>query len=570
MKRSWWYRFTFLIIVGVISLLMITPTALNFNQETSFPVKSKITLGLDLQGGLYMILGIDFNKVYEDEVKGYARKIAYVLNDQGINAEVGILNKSDPTDPTHSVKISDRGSLEKAKEEIKKFFPSILRMTQEEGDALFYGLTQVQKTTIEEQALGKSIEVIRNRIDEFGVTEPEIVSQGNNRIVIQLPGVKDIERAKDLIGKTAKLEFKMVNDNINLTTMNGWIEKAKQSGIEYKTGIRFSKYLRTLNDYLRKEKDLPAQHELAFQKTVSKATNEVTQMVPYLVEAGTRLNGDQLQDARVQIDQQKNEPYVSLEFKASGAKIFEELTGANIGRRMAVILDGNVYSAPSIRERIGGGRAQITLGQGNFNRMMKEARDLALVLRAGALPVQLDFEEQRTVGPSLGADSIEKARYASLIGAALVFLFILVYYKISGFIAMMTLVLNVILVIAALVAFEATLTLPGIAGIALTIGMAVDANIIIYERIREEVRKGLSYYKAVETGFAHAFWTIIDANITTALAGLCLLNFGTGPIRGFAVTLLIGIASTVYTSYFVGKLLFELYMNKTEGQDLSI
>jgi protein-export membrane protein SecD len=202
--------------------------------------------------------------------------------------------------------------------------------------------------------------------------------------------------------------------------------------------------------------------------------------------------------------------------------------------------------------------------------MMKEARDLALILRAGALPVQLNFEEQRTVGPSLGADSIAKARYASLIGAALVFIFILVYYKISGFIAMVTLILNVVLVIACLVAFEATLTLPGIAGIALTIGMAVDANIIIYERIREEVRKGLSFYKAVETGFGHAFWTIIDANITTALAGLCLLNFGTGPIRGFAVTLLIGIASTVYTSYFVGKLMFELYMNKTEGQDLSI
>jgi preprotein translocase subunit SecD len=570
MKRSWWYRFTFLLIVSVTSVMMIIPTALNFNENANFPVKSKITLGLDLQGGLYMILGIDFNKVYQDEVKGYARKMVYILNDQGIKAEVGTLDKADLTDPSHSVVINSDLDLEKAKEEIKKFFPSVVRMTREEGKALFYGLTKVQKTTIEEQALGKSIEVIRNRIDEFGVTEPEIVSQGTNRIVIQLPGVKDIERAKSLIGKTAKLEFKMVNDQVSLSSMNAWLEKAKTAGIEYKTGSRFSAYLRTLNDYLTKEKLLPKDHEMAFEKTVSKATNEITNMIPYVVESGSRLGGDQLQDARVQIDQQKNEPYVSLEFKASGAKVFEELTGANVGRRMAVILDGNVYSAPSIRERIGGGRAQITLGSGGFNKMMKEARDLALVLRAGALPVQLDFEEQRTVGPSLGADSIAKARYASLIGAALVFLFIMVYYKISGGIAMITLILNVGFVIACLVAFEATLTLPGIAGIALTIGMAVDANIIIYERIREEVRKGLSYYKAVETGFAHAFWTIIDANITTALAGLCLLNFGTGPIRGFAVTLLIGIVSTVYSSYFVGKLLFELYMNKTEGQDLSI
>lgn len=570
MKRSWWYRFTFLIIASVISGMMVIPTALDFKEDSKFPVKSKITLGLDLQGGLYMILGIDFNKVYEDEVKGYARKMVYILNDQGIKASVGSLDKVDVTDPMHSVVIQDAANVDKAEEEIKKFFPSVVRLTREEGANLYYGLTKVQKTYIEEQALTKSIEVIRNRIDEFGVTEPEIVSQGTNRIVIQLPGVKDIERAKSLIGKTAKLEFKMVNDTIPLTTMNGWLEKAKAAGIEFKTGTRFSEYLGTLNSFLSKEKLLPENSEMAFEKTVSKATNEVTRMVPYVVEASSKLGGDQLQDARVQIDQQKNEPYVSLEFKASGAKIFEELTGANVGKRMAVILDGNVYSAPSIREKIGGGRAQITLGSGSFNKMMKEARDLALVLRAGALPVQLEFEEQRTVGPSLGQDSIKKARIASLIGAGLVFLFILVYYKISGFIAMVTLVLNILFVVASLVAFEATLTLPGIAGIALTIGMAVDANIIIYERIREEVRKGLSYYKAVETGFQHAFWTIIDANITTALAGLCLLNFGTGPIRGFAVTLLIGIAATVYSSYFVGKLFFELYLNKTEGQDLSI
>ncbi|MDH5581493.1 MAG: SecD/SecF family protein translocase subunit, partial [Bdellovibrionales bacterium] len=198
------------------------------------------------------------------------------------------------------------------------------------------------------------------------------------------------------------------------------------------------------------------------------------------------------------------------------------------------------------------------------------AKDLALVLRAGALPVQLDFLEQRTVGPSLGQDSIAKARIAATIGCILVFVFILIYYKFSGVIAIFTLGVNVIFVLACLVGFEATLTLPGIAGIALTIGMAIDANIIIYERIREEVAKGVGYYKAVESGFSHAFWTIIDANITTALAGICLLNFGTGPIKGFAVTLLIGIVATVYSSYFVGKMLYEFYMNKVEGQVLSI
>ena len=568
MKRSWWYRFTFLIFLVSISILAIMPTVFDYNKESNFPIKSKINLGLDLQGGLYMILGIDFNKVYRDEIKGYARKIQYVLQDEGIKSEIGTLDDTVSNDPKHTIILANKEDGERAKERIKEYFPSILRLTSEKGAEIGYGITKVIKQQIEDQSVGKSIEVIRNRIDEFGVTEPEIVSQGKDRIVVALPGVKDIERAKDLIGKTAKLEFKIVNDEVDLTNIQTKIEEAKKSGIDFKKGDLFSAYLRELNNFLKN--DLPKGYEVAFEKRVSKSTNEVTMMLPYVVEANPQITGDDLQDARVQIDQQKNEPYVSLEFKAQGAKRFENVTGNNIGKRMAVILDGNIYTAPNIQSRIAGGRAQITLGSGNFNKLMKEARDVALVLRAGALPVELEFQEQRTVGPSLGHDSIILARYAGIIGTVLVFVFILVYYKISGLIALASLFLNVLFVLACLVGLEATLTLPGIAGIALTIGMAVDANIIIYERIREEVRRGLSNYKSVEAGFNQAFWTIIDANITTALAGFALLNFGTGPIRGFAVTLLIGIFATVYTSYFVGRLLFELYMNKVEGQELSI
>ncbi len=568
MKRSWWYRFTFLLVVTSMAVMFVIPTFFDFKENSSYPVKSKISLGLDLQGGLYMILGIDFNKVYRDEVRSYARKIEYLLKDQGIESKVGELVETEVGDPRHTVTLTRPTDVEMAKDKIREYFPSVIRMTNESGATLEYGLTKITKTNIEEQSVSKSIEVIRNRIDEFGVSEPEIVSQGNDRIIVALPGVKDIDRAKELIGRTAKLEFKMVNDEVPMMTIQGWVDKAKKDGIDFKKGNRFSDYLATLNNYLKKE--LPAGFEMAFEKKVSKFNNEVESMMPYLVEANPRLTGDQLADARVQIDQQKNEPYVSLDFKAQGAKIFEELTGENVGKRMAIILDGNVYSAPNILTRIAGGRAQITLGGGGFNKVMKEARDLALVLRAGALPVQLDFLEQRTVGPSLGQDSIKKAEIASLVGAAAVFLFILIYYKLSGMIAIVTLGLNVLFVLASLVGLEATLTLPGIAGIALTVGMAIDANIIIYERIREEVRKGLTNYKAVEGGFQHAFWTIIDANITTALAGLCLLNFGTGPIRGFAVTLLIGIVATIYTSYFVGRMLFEFYMDKVEGQELSI
>lgn len=575
MNRSWWYRFSFFIVVLILSVMTIIPTVLDFDTEKStFPVKSKINLGLDLQGGLYMVLGIDFNKVYRDEVVNYIKKLETSLKDEEIVAQAGELKVTDPTDPRHTIVIANEANVEEAKAYIKKFFSYPLRLTNENGSTLEYALGREFRDEIETNSVKKSIEVIRNRIDEFGVTEPEIVSLGSDRIVIQLPGVKDIERAKDLIGKTAKLEFKMVHDELASFSdgqmpaeLRKLMDDASAAGINYKRGTRFSEYVKTMNEFY---KDMPKGYQLAFEKKLNPATNEVESLLPYLVESSTNLTGEALQDATVRIDQQDNRPYVALTFKSNGAKIFEELTGENINRRMAIILDGNVYSAPNIISRIAGGNAQITLGQGNYDELLTEARDLSLVLRAGALPVELNFEEQRIVGPSLGADSIVRSEKAGLIAAALVFLFILAYYKISGVIAVKTLICNVIFVLACLVGLEATLTLPGIAGIALTIGMAVDANIIIYERIKEELRMNTPVREAVETGFARAFWTILDANLTTAVAGLMLLNFGTGPIRGFAVTLIIGIVATVYTAYFVSRIFFEFYMNKTRGKKISI
>jgi protein-export membrane protein SecD len=400
------------------------------------------------------------------------------------------------------------------------------------------------------------------------VTEPDIVSQGSDRIVVQLPGVKDINRAKDLIGKTAKLEFRFVNDEISPATLSELLSKVKKSGIEYKKGERFSEYVQKINESL--VNDLPKGFEIAFSKTMNKVTNEIVNLEPYLLESTSSLTGQELQEASVRIDQEQNRPYVALDFKPTGARIFEEITGKNIGKRLAIVLDGNVYSAPVVQGRIAGGSAQITLGAGDYNTVMTEARDLALVLRAGALPVELVFEEQRIVGPSLGADAISQANIAGVVGSLLVFLFMLVYYKGAGLIACITLLANVLFTLAILLGFGATLTLPGIAGIALTVGMAVDGNIIIYERIREELRGGISPFEAVSNGFNKAFWTILDANLTTALAGLCLLNFGTGPVRGFAVTLLIGIVTTVYTSYFASKVLFDFYVGKKTKTTLSI
>lgn len=568
MKTSWWVRFSALLVFVVLAVLVLLPTVMTFDEKGHYPIKSKINLGLDLQGGLYMIMGIDFKKVYKDEVLTYARKIELLLKDQEIVVSPGTMDDSDQLDPKQILNFTKASDIEAAKKKIKEFYTGMVRITKEEGSRLEIALSGTIKKQIEEQSVGKSIEVIRNRIDEFGVTEPEILAQGNDRIVVQLPGVRDIERAKELIGKTAKLEFKLVNDTIAPEIMMGWLDKASKAGITYKKGERFSEYLKKINEYLRS--DIPDAHELAFEKKTNKATGEEANL-PFVVESIPRITGDDLADARVQIDPQKNDPYVSMDFKTAGSKRFEETTGSNIGRRLAVILDGNVYSAPVIQAKIAGGHAQITLGGGaNFNKSMSEAKDLALVLRAGALPVQLDFLEQRTVGPNLGNDSIEKAKIASIIGCTLVFIFAIVYYRFSGVIAVVTLLLNVLFTIAILVALDATLTLPGLAGIALTVGMAVDANIIIFEKIRDELRKGISNYRSYELGFASALWTVLDAHITAAAAGFCLLNFGTGPIRGFAVTLLIGIVVTVYTAYYVSQLLFELYMDKTKGQELSI
>ena len=565
MTRSWYIRFATLSFLVLLSLLTMVPT-MTGSDPAKWVIPKKINLGLDLQGGLYMVLGIDFNKVYRDEAIASVRRAENYLKEAGVVIKTGALDTSDASDPKQGF-IIESGDKSVAKKKLDEFFGYTRRLVDEKDNTLNYGLGREFKREIESTAVSKSIEVIRNRIDEFGVTEPEITSQGQDRIVVQLPGVKDIERVKDLIGKTAKLEFRFVNDEMPDAKLMELVEKARTAGIVYKKGDRFSEWVEKVNTHIKA--DLPAGFVLYFSKEVSKVTSEITNLVPYLLEADAPLTGDELQEASVRIDQQQNRPYVSLDFKSNGAKIFEEVTGKNIGRRMAIVLDGNVYSAPVIQARIAGGSAMITLGFGDYNSQLSEARDLALVLRAGALPVELEFQEQRVVGPSLGADAIDKAELAAAIGSALVFLAMVWYYRVSGVYASLTLVVNVLLVMACLVFVGATLTVPGIAGIALTVGMAADGNIIIYERIKEELNKGIGPKEAVNIAFAKAFWTILDANITTALAGLCLLNFGTGPVRGFAVTLLIGIATTVYTSYFMTKLLFDWHVSKPR-QTLSI
>lgn len=375
-----------------------------------------------------------------------------------------------------------------------------------------------------EEATDRALEVIRNRIDEFGVREPSIQRQGEDEIVVQLPGVTDRERAIDIIGKTALLEFKLVSADT---------DKIKEA--------------------------LAGNIAEGYELKYSLEENE-----PLLLEKHAVLIGDTLSDAAVRFDQSAfNEPIVSLEFNAEGAKKFAEITAANVGRRLAIVLDGKVQSAPRIREAIPSGQAVIT---GRFT--IEQAQDLALILRVGALPAPMSIEEERTIGPLLGQDSINKGVKASIIGGILVLLFMAIYYLLAGLIANVALTLNLLITLGALgmlpVLFpgvSATLTLPGIAGIILSIGMAVDANVLINERIREELALGKGLKAAIANGYDKAFSAIFDSNLTTLIAAFLLFQFGTGPIRGFAVTLTIGLIASMFTAIVVTRTIFEILLS---------
>ena len=567
MSRSWWARFCFLVFCIGLAGVYVYPTLSNLDLEkTKFPFKQKINLGLDLQGGLYLVLGVDFNKVYRDVVERQSHSIEDRLKEKGITVEnMKVVREGHPVDDPRITFDFDASKREDLYKILKKEYWT-LRLAGERPGHFEMGLSHDYRNEVRERTLNQSIEVIRNRIDEFGVSEPTITSQGNDRVVVELPGVKEVDRAKDLIGRTAKLEFKMVDDESmppgKLAELVAEIEKTHQ--ISFKEGQKFSDYARQLNELARGK--IPEGDEIAFERNRGSQGQEVSR-VPYLLKSKVEVTGDDLQDASVQIDPENRNPYVSFALNPRGANLFDKLTGAHIGHRLAIVLDNIVHSAPVIQSRIGGGKGQITLGRGEGDTLMKEAKDLAIVLRARALPAQLDFLEQRVVGPSLGQDSVHKGAIASLVGSLAVFAFVIIYYKVSGLIAVFSLMLNVLFVLACLVGLEATLTLPGIAGIALTVGIAVDSNVVIYERIREELRAGKHPGSAVESGFQKAFRTILDANVTNAFAAIVLLLYGTGPIKGFAVSLMIGIITTLFTAVFVCRVIFDLYLHRIESRN---
>lgn len=496
-----------------------------------------MVLGLDLQGGVHLVFEVEGDKAVDITAERIATHLRNILEEKGLKAEVKKENLDIIIKPSS--------------DEIKKIVKdenAALTLAEESKERLLYRLTNKEINTIKDTSIDQALETIRNRIDQFGVAEPTIQKQGTNEIVIQLPGVKDTQRAIDLIGKTAILEFKILDDENPIA--------AKIPAI-----IAPNDEEKILQEF---RSQIPPDDEILFGRDTDKETGNVIKRA-YLMKKQTLLTGDLLTEAKVDIDQLYNEPAVSIAFNSEGKKRFEQITGANVQKRLAIILDKNVYSAPVIKQKISGGKAQI---EGAFS--MEEAKDLANVLRSGSLKAPLKRLYNVTVGPSLGRDSIDAGVKAGIIGSILVIVFMIFYYRLSGAVADFALILNIIMLMGVLSMFNATLTLPGIAGIILAIGMAVDSNVLMFERIRDELRLGKTPRAAVDSGYHKAFWTIFDSHVTTLITAAVLFQFGTGPIKGFAVTLSMGVAINLYTALIGTKLIFDLINSRTEVKKLSI
>ena len=486
-----------------------------------FPHK-QINLGLDLQGGSHLLLEVDIGVVLEEQLETLVDEVRIKLRGESIGY-TGLGRDGE----TVLLTVANMSELDGVRELLESISEEV-SVVAKAGGVLALELTETARRERAIATLSQSIEIVRRRVDETGTSEPSIQRQGDDRILVQLPGLDDPERVKRLLGKTAKLNFRMVDEATPAA------------------------------DALQGQ--IPSGSELLYDVDRTTGGGEPR---PIVVRKRVSVSGDNLVDAQPTF--QDNQPVVSLRFDAVGARKFGSLTRDNVGKRFAIVLDGAVISAPVIREAIPGGSGIIS---GNFT--TETAQDLALLLRAGALPAPLTILEERTVGPSLGADSVAAGKVASVVGMILVISYIIISYGLFGLAAVLALAVNMALIIGALSILQATLTLPGIAGIVLTIGMAVDANVLIFERIREEVRNGRSPFSSVDIGFRQAFRTIVDANVTTLIAAVLLFQFGSGPVKGFSVTLAIGIMTSMFTAIMFTRMLIVLWLHRVKPQTIPI
>ncbi len=627
MKSNTTTKFILILIVLIGAVYLLYPTykfssltdeqkdALKLdNSKEFFELKNKsINLGLDLQGGMHVVLEVDIKELLDKLAKNKTDAFKEALSE----AQAEVLESDENFINVFNRKLKDKNL------NIARFYSTTERRS--EGEVLSYLQDQSK------EAVNRSLEILRNRVDEFGVSEPIIQKQGDSRIIVELAGVTDATRVRKLIGRTALLEFKLLKDDIvsgqvaekinsfilskispidtaavadtgkdetkpdvtSAETLFGIDSAATDSSLAVTdpSSELFEENLFFLDPRSKQTILVPVDKEAKFRKIIemddvkkiikaeagnaeflwsSKPVFQDQYYQVYLVNKNIELTGSTITDAAPQTGN-PNDPSsigkfeVSLTLNDDGARTFARVTGANIGKRLAIILDNKVFLAPNLQSKISGGRARIT----GLDKM-EEARDLAIVLKAGALPAPVNTMEERTVGPSLGKDSIDAGSYSALLGLVLVMIFMVIYYKLSGFVADLALTLNIVFIMAVMAYFHATLTLPGIAGIILTIGMAVDANVLIFERMREEIRRGKTVRAAIEDGYGKAFITILDANVTTFIAGLVLYTYGSGPIQGFALTLMIGIISSLFTAIVVTRVVFDYTLEHRAITKLSI
>lgn len=604
MDRSWFTRVVTYSLITIVALVFLTPSVAGWlGKDDQLPgwltkhVKNRIMLGLDLQGGLHLVYEVQVDKAVSDKADRLSSDIEDLLHKNKKVRDVHVNREGIDTIVFEFKNPEDAKKLDK---DLLKDYRQQLYVESRDAQKGIVKLKidQDYVDTVRDYAVRQGVETIRNRVDKLAVAEPTIIRK-NTDIIVELPGLKpaDFERVKKQIGRTAQLEFKMVDDGSEYMKKiaaiaatkkaefpglevghDGWTEK--DSGTPHSDVFLRDKDKAELERFfasLPPEDQVPSDHVIGYEQDQrggdeegASAGNAKTWRTYYL-HRRAELTGEYIQDADVTWDQQTGRPEVSLTFDHEGANLFEKATAANIGRKMAIILDEKINSAPVIEGRIGGGHARITMGgfQDPFQ-LQQDAKDLVAVLRTGALPAPLKKTFETQVGPTLGKDAVEKAKFSMLVGSLVVIFFMLIYYRVSGLIANLAMIANIVYQLALLAALGATLTLPGIAGVVLTVGMAVDANIIIYERIREELRAGKSPRGAVEAGFGRAFWTVFDAHVTNLVAGIVLYSYGNGPIRGFAVTLMIGIVCNLFTSVWLSRAMFDFLVNRRHTATLSI
>jgi preprotein translocase subunit SecD len=625
MDRSLRWKTLFLLGLVVLSVLYLLPSAnVQLPSWLAGTFSNKVQLGLDLQGGLHIVYGVDLDKVVDDKAGEIRRDVEDRMAELGLKGKV-----ETPRVPLGSVFIVADAAADKAKiddkflADYKDQVDKVSCPANIADRAVCVKVSMDFAEKIQAAAIDQAIKTIKDRVDRFGIAEATVIKKGYD-IIVELPGADKaaIDRLKRIIDRTAQLEFKIVaNDHPYMKKLAAHVKSdpvAVERGIEtdvevwenetkgqfqdvflkaksqtlviaadeakrlecatdenrqadgtYKCELTGRKvmegYLATLPPDLQPPQDV----QIGFEKVqpYSKTPVAATEIEyrSYLLNRTAELTGTAIQKADVMWDQTTGRPEVLVTFNRQGARRFGDLTSKNTGRKMAIILDEEVSSAPHIQSAITGGRCTITMGGNDPDRIYREATDLVTVLRTGSLPAPLKQESESQVGATLGQDAIDRAQVSMLVGAALVILIMLYFYKASGVLANVAMVLNILFQLAVLAMFQATLTLPGIAGLVLTIGMAVDSNIIIYERIREELRAGKTVKSAVDAGFGRAFWTVFDAHVTNFVAGFVLLEYGTGPIRGFAVMLLIGVVCNLFTSTWVSRLFFEHWLLRRKG-----